>query len=192
MSTKDQPVIAFASKAKWSAWLEKHHDSSAGVWLKIAKKASGIKSVTYKEALDCALCYGWIDGQKGSFDDRYFVQKFTPRTARSRWSKINRERALELIESGEMKPAGLREVQRAQADGRWEAAYDSPSRVTVPEDLQRALDRNKRAKDFFATLTGVNRYAVLYRIQDAKRPETRARRIEQFVEMLGRHETLHP
>jgi uncharacterized protein YdeI (YjbR/CyaY-like superfamily) len=162
------------------------------VWLKIAKKASGIKSVTYKEALDCALCYGWIDGQKGSFDDRYFVQKFTPRRARSRWSRINRERALELIESGEMKPAGLREVQRAQADGRWEAAYDSPSRVTVPEDLQRALDRNKRAKDFFATLTGVNRYAVLYRIQDAKRPETRARRIEQFVEMLGRHETLHP
>ena len=192
MMIKEQPVIAFESKAKWTAWLEKHHDSSSGVWLKIAKKASGIRSVTYKEALDSALCYGWIDGQKGSFDDRYFVQKFTPRRSRSKWSKINRERALELIDSGEMRPAGLREVERAQADGRWEAAYDSPSRVTVPEDLERALDRNTTAKEFFATLTGVNRYAILYRIHDAKRPETRARRIEQFVAMLSRNEKPYP
>jgi uncharacterized protein YdeI (YjbR/CyaY-like superfamily) len=186
------PVVAFPSRDAFRAWLEEHHSDSTGLWLKIAKKASGIITVSYPEALEVALCYGWIDGQKGRFDDSYFVQRFTPRRPRSKWSKINCAKATKLIESGEMKPAGLREVERAKADGRWAAAYESPSNATVPQDLQRELDRNKRARDFFSTLSSVNRYAILYRIQDAKRPETRARRIEDFVRMLAEHKTLHP
>jgi uncharacterized protein YdeI (YjbR/CyaY-like superfamily) len=186
------PVVAFPSRDAFRAWLEEHHSDSTGLWLKIAKKASGIITVSYPEALEVALCYGWIDGQKGRFDDSYFVQRFTPRRPRSKWSKINRAKATKLIESGEMKPAGLREVERAKADGRWAAAYESPSNATVPQDLQRELDRNKSARDFFSTLSSVNRYAILYRIQDAKRPETRARRIENFVRMLAEHKTLHP
>lgn len=186
------PVIGFSSQAAWRAWLDKHHEEPEGLWLKIAKKASGIPTFTYAEALEVALCYGWIDGQKGRFDEQHFVQRFTPRRPRSKWSKINCTKAMELIERGEMKPAGLREVERAKADGRWAAAYASQSTATVPEDLQRELDRNKRAREFFATLSSVNRYAILYRIQDAKRPDTRARRIEKYVEMLSKHETIHP
>jgi uncharacterized protein YdeI (YjbR/CyaY-like superfamily) len=185
-------VVAFPSRDAFRAWLEKHHGDSAGLWLKIAKKASGIPTVSYAEAVEIALCYGWIDGQKDKFDDRYFLQRFTPRRARSKWSKINVSKATELIEKGEMTPAGLQEVERAKADGRWAAAYDAQSTATVPEDLQRALDRNKRAKAFFGTLSSINRYAILYRIQDAKRAETRARRIQQFVQMLSEHKTLHP
>jgi uncharacterized protein YdeI (YjbR/CyaY-like superfamily) len=191
-SDRELPTIAFASRDAWRAWLAEQHQASPGLWLKIAKKGSGIDSVSYADALDVALCHGWIDGQKAAFDDSYWLQRFTPRKPRSRWSKLNCDRALRLIEAREMKPAGLAEVERAQADGRWEAAYDGQSAATVPDDLERALDANERARDFFATLNRVNRYAILYRINDAKRPETRARRIEKYVAMLARREKLHP
>jgi uncharacterized protein YdeI (YjbR/CyaY-like superfamily) len=183
---------AFASAAEWEAWLREHHDSAPGIWIRFAKKGSGVPSVTYLEALHAALCFGWIDGQARSVDDASYVQRFTPRRARSIWSQRNREFATALIEAGRMQPAGLREVERAQADGRWEAAYDAPSTATVPEDLQRALDASPEAAAFFATLNGQNRYAILHRIQTAKRPETRARRIERFVAMLEKGETLYP
>jgi uncharacterized protein YdeI (YjbR/CyaY-like superfamily) len=160
--------------------------------LKIAKKHTGIDTVTHLEALDVALCHGWIDGQRQAHDDTWFLQRFTPRKARSRWSRINRDKALELIGRGVMKPAGLREVERAQADGRWDAAYEGQRAATVPDDLQAALDADDRAREFFETLDSQNRYAILYRLQDAKRPETRARRLEKFVGMLGRGEKLHP
>jgi uncharacterized protein YdeI (YjbR/CyaY-like superfamily) len=185
-------VVAFSSRDAFRTWLEKRHADSPGLWLKIAKKASGIPTVSYADAVEVALCYGWIDGQKDRFDDRYFLQRFTPRRPRSKWSKINVSKATELIEKGEMTPAGMQEVERAKGDGRWAAAYDAQSTATVPEDLQRELDKNKKAKAFFATLSSVNRYAILYRIQDAKRAETRARRIEQYVQMLSEHKTLHP
>jgi uncharacterized protein YdeI (YjbR/CyaY-like superfamily) len=193
METKqDLPVLPFSSQKEWESWLEKHHASAkGGLWLKIAKKDSGIPTVTYAEALDVALCYGWIDGQKGAYDESFFVQKFTPRRPRSRWSKINREKVTALIESGRMRPAGMAEIEKAQSDGRWEAAYDSQSRAVVPEDLQRELDRNPEAAAFFETLNKVNRYAILYRIHDAKKPETRARLIEKFIGMLNRGEKIH-
>jgi len=183
---------AFASAAEWEAWLREHHASAPGIWIRFAKKGSGVPSVTYLEALHAALCFGWIDGQARSVDDASYVQRFTPRRARSIWSKRNREFATALIEAGRMQPAGLREVERAQADGRWDAAYDAPSTATVPEDLQRALDASPEAAAFFATLNGQNRYAILHRVQTAKRPETRARRIERFVAMLEQGETLYP
>ena len=193
METKNGlPILPFASQEDWEKWLDEHHRTSKGLWLKIAKKGSGIDSVDYAEALDVALCHGWIDGQKGAFDDTFWLQKFTPRGPRSKWSKINVDKALALIESGRMKPAGLAEIEKARSDGRWEQAYDSQSRATVPEDLQRELDRNPEAAEFFATLNSVNRYAVLYRIHEAKKPETRARRIEKFIAMLNRKEKLHP
>ena len=187
----DEPRIAPESRAAWAAWLDEQHEQATGVWLQIAKKGSGLPSVTQVEAVETALAYGWIDGRAAPLDERYWLQRFTPRAARSKWSKINRTRAQRLIERGEMKPAGLREVERAKADGRWDAAYDSPRTATVPDDLQRALDANERAARFFAALDGRNRYAILYGIQDAKRPETRARRIEQYVAMLAEHRTLH-
>lgn len=186
------PILSFASQGKWEEWLDAHHGTSKGLWLKIAKKDSGVDTVNYAEALDAALCYGWIDGQKGALDDQFWLQKFTPRGPRSKWSKINRDKALALIDANRMKPAGLAEVERARSDGRWEAAYDSQSKASVPEDLQTELDRNPEAAAFFATLDSVNRYAVLHRIQDAKKPETRARRIEKFVGMLSRHEKVYP
>lgn len=186
------PTLPFESKKKWANWLAKQHDKSAGVWLKLAKKDSGIPSVTYEEALDVALCYGWIDGQKKGFDDKYWLQKFTPRGSKGIWSKINTEKAERLIASGEMKPAGLKAIEAAKQDGRWEAAYSSQKNISVPEDLQAALDKNRKAKAFFATLNSTNRYAILFRITTAKRPETRAKRIQQFVEMLERGEKLYP
>ena len=185
------PILPFANKKKWTDWLVKQHDKSAGVWLKLAKKDSGIASVTYEEALDVALCYGWIDGQKKGFDDKYWLQKFTPRGSKSIWSKINKEKAERLIASGEMKPTGLKSIEAAKRDGRWDAAYASQKNISVPEDFQVALDKNKRAKAFFATLNSVNRYAILFRIHNAKKAETRARRIQQFVEMLERGEKIH-
>lgn len=186
------PILPFASPRKWEEWLDKHHQTSKGLWLKLAKKDTGIDSVTYAEALDVALCYGWIDGQKGALDDTFWLQKFTPRTARSKWSKVNRDKATALIKDRRMKPAGLAAVEQARSDGRWEAAYDAQSKASVPEDLQRELDRNPEAAAFFATLDSANRYAVLYRVQEAKKPETRARRIEKFVAMLERGEKVHP
>jgi uncharacterized protein YdeI (YjbR/CyaY-like superfamily) len=189
---RELPTIAFASRTAWQAWLAKHHDTSSGVWLKIAKKDRRISTVSYPDALDVALSYGWIDGQKNKLDDDYWLQRFGPRKSRSRWSKINRAKALALIETGKMKAAGFREVERAKADGRWDAAYDGQRTATVPSDLQDALDGDAKARKFFATLDSANRYAILYRIHDAKRPETRARRIEQYVAMLSERKKLHP
>jgi len=172
--------------------LAAHHASSPGVWLKIAKKGAGQASVTYPDAIVGALAWGWIDGQKQAHDDRWWLQKFTRRGPRSPWSKINRTKAMELIAAGEMRPAGLAEVERAKADGRWGAAYDSARTSSVPEDLARALAANRRAAAFFEKIDGANRYAILYRVQNAKKPETRAARITQFVAMLSRHDTIHP
>jgi uncharacterized protein YdeI (YjbR/CyaY-like superfamily) len=183
---------AFTSADEWEAWLREHHDSAPGVWIKFARKGSGIPTVTYLEALHAALCFGWIDGQARAGDESFYVQRFTPRRSRSIWSKRNRDFATALIESGRMQPAGLREVERAKADGRWDAAYDAPSTATVPDDLQAALEANPAAAEFFARLKGQNRYAILHRVQTAKKPETRARRIEKFVAMLARGETLYP
>jgi uncharacterized protein YdeI (YjbR/CyaY-like superfamily) len=191
MVSIDLSVLPFESKKKWAAWLAKQHDKSAGVWLKLAKKDTEIPSVTYEEALDVALCYGWIDGQKKGFDDQYWLQKFTPRGPKSIWSKINTEKAERLIASGEMKPAGLRAIEAAKQDGRWEAAYASQKNISVPEDFQAALNKNQKAKDFFATLNSVNRYAILFRIQTAKKTETRLKRIQQFVEMLEKGEKIY-
>ncbi len=188
----DLPIVPFASREAWEAFLEGQHATSQGLWLKLAKKGSGIESVTYDQAVEVALCYGWIDGQVRKFDGDYYLQRFTPRRPRSRWSKVNREKATELIERGEMKAAGLREVERAKADGRWDAAYDPPSTATVPEDLQRELEKNERARSFFSELDSRNRYAILYQIQDAKRPETRARRIAKYVAMLAEQEKPYP
>ena len=183
--------LAFESVEAWEAWLREHHAASPGIWLKLPKKGSGIPSVTYAEALEDALCYGWIDGQRRSLGETFYVQKFTPRTMRSMWSKRNRERVAELAAAGRMQPAGLREVERAKEDGRWDAAYDAPSTSTVPDDLRRELDRHPEAAAFFATLDSRNRYAILHRIQTAKKPETRARRIEKFVAMLRAGEKLY-
>jgi uncharacterized protein YdeI (YjbR/CyaY-like superfamily) len=187
----DLPVVGFATRAEWATWLAAEHAASAGVWLKIARKDGGAESVSYSDALDVALCHGWIDGQKDRLDERFWLQRFTPRTPRSRWSKRNRERAEALIGSGQMAPAGTREIERAQADGRWEAAYDSHSTATVPDDLQAELDRNPAAREFFAELDSTNRYAILYRIQEARRPDTRARRIAKYVAMLNEGRRIH-
>lgn len=181
-----------ADAAAWARWLKRHHATAAGVWLRVAKKDSGIASVDYAGALEEALCHGWIDGQRKSDDAQYFQQRFTPRTARSMWSQINRAKVLKLIEQGRMLPAGLAEIERAKADGRWDAAYEAASVATVPSDLQAALDADKKAAKFFLTLNAQNRFAVLFRIQGAKKPETRARRIEKFVQMLAKGEKLHP
>lgn len=193
MDTKQGlPILSFASQKKWEEWLDKNHQTSKGLWLKIAKKGAETGTVSYAEALDAALCHGWIDGQKGVFDDQFWLQKFTPRGPKSAWSKVNREKAQALIEAGRMKPAGLAAIEQAQQDGRWERAYESQSKAAVPEDFQRELDRNPEAAAFFDTLESYNRYAILYRIQEAKKPETRARRIEKFIGMLNRHEKVHP
>lgn len=186
------PVMSFKSKEKWLQWLEMHNSKSTGVWLKLSKKGSNISSVTYPEAIEAALSYGWIDGQKKPLDDSYWLQKFTPRGQRSIWSKINCEKAGLLIKEGKMRPAGLKEVERARADGRWNTAYESQSKISVPDDLQKALDKNPAAKQFFGTLNSINRYAVLFRIHQAKKAETRMARIDKFVKMLEENKTLHP
>lgn len=188
MKQTELPVLPFANKKKWSDWLAKQHEKSTGVWLRLAKKDSGIPSVTYEEAVDVALCYGWIDGQKKSFDDTYWLQKFTPRGPKSIWSRINTKKVERLIASGEMQPAGLKAVEAARQDGRWEAAYASQKNISIPEDFQAALDQNEKARAFFSTLKSAERYSVLFRIHNARKPETRARRIQQFIEMLERNE----
>jgi uncharacterized protein YdeI (YjbR/CyaY-like superfamily) len=191
MKSTELPIKPFTSKTKWAEWLAQQHDKSAGVWLKLAKKDSGISSVTYEEALDVALSYGWIDGQKKGLDDKYWLQKFTRRGPKSIWSKINTEKAEKLIANGEMKPAGLKAIEAAKQDGRWDAAYASQKNITVPEDFQAALDKNNKAKTFFATLKSAERYSFLFRLHHAKRPETRAKHIQQFVSMLERGEKLY-
>jgi uncharacterized protein YdeI (YjbR/CyaY-like superfamily) len=193
MPNKDQlPTLSFATQQDWEAWLEAHSAEAPGLWLKIAKKATGRPSVSYAQALEGALCYGWIDGQKAGLEDEHWLQMFTPRRPRSGWSRVNCEKATALIAAGRMRPAGLQQVEQAQADGRWEAAYDSQRTIGVPEDLQRALDADPAAKAFFATLDSANRYAILYRIQTAKKPETRAARIQKLVAMLSQGQKIHP
>jgi uncharacterized protein YdeI (YjbR/CyaY-like superfamily) len=187
-----EPVMSFPTRDAWETWLAEQHASSRGLWLKLAKKSSGFETVSRADALEVALCYGWIDGQADSFDEHHWLQRFTPRTPRSKWSRINREKAMRLIESGEMKPAGLREIERAKADGRWEAAYEPASTATIPDDLERALAKSDRAREFFAGLDSRNRYAIIYRIQDAKKPETRSRRIATFVAMLNEGKKIYP
>jgi uncharacterized protein YdeI (YjbR/CyaY-like superfamily) len=185
------PTVAFADARAFATWLAVNHATSRGVWLRLAKKGAGTPSVTYAEAIDVALVWGWIDGQKRPADETSWLQKFCRRGARSMWSKINRDKATALIAAGAMRPPGLAEVERAKRDGRWEAAYDAPSRAVVPEDLAAALAANPRAAAFFATLDAANRYSVLFRVQAPKKAETRARKIEEFVAMLARGERVH-
>jgi uncharacterized protein YdeI (YjbR/CyaY-like superfamily) len=187
----DLAVRAFRDDRAFERWLDRNHDRSPGLWIKIAKRDSGVASVTHAEALETALCYGWIDGQRRKLDGTHFLQRFTPRRPRSMWSKINCAKATRLVEAGRMHAAGLREMERARADGRWAAAYDGQRTATVPEELRHELDGNRRAREFFATLDSRNRYAFIWRVQEAKKPETRRRRAEQFVKMLAAHETLH-
>ena len=190
-TAKDLPVLSFATPKAWSGWLAAHHASSRGVWLKIAKARTSSASITYAQAIEGALAWGWIDGQKGKLDDAWWLQRFTPRKAKSPWSKINRAKAEALIAAGSMQPPGLAEVERAKCDGRWERAYDGAGSSSVPADLAAAFARNARALAFFETLDGANRYAILYRVQTAKKPETRAERITRFVAICARHETIH-
>jgi len=191
MNPADLPMMTFESKKLWAVWLSRQHNTSNGVWLKLAKKDSGIPSVTYDEAVDVALCYGWIDGEKKGFDDKYWLQRFTPRGPKSIWSKINTEKAERLIASGEMKPSGLRAIEAARRDGRWDAAYASQKNMTVPQDFQVALAKNKKAKESFGALNSANRYAILFRIHNVKKTQTRKKRIQQFIEMLERGEKIY-
>jgi uncharacterized protein YdeI (YjbR/CyaY-like superfamily) len=187
----DLPVLLFATPHDLEAWLEENHGGSEGIWLKIAKKGAPQPSVTYAEALELALCFGWIDSQKRGHDERHFLQRFTPRRPRGRWSKINREKCEALIAAGAVRPAGLAEIAAAKADGRWEAAYEGQRNATVPEDLLRELEANPAAAEFFASLDGANRYAIIYRLNEAKKTETRERRLAKFVAMLERGEKIH-
>lgn len=184
--------MLFADQKAWKSWLANNFASSAGVWLKLAKKLADLQSITYQQALDTALCYGWIDGQKKSGDKSFWLQKFTPRGPKSIWSKINRAKAKQLISGGSMQAPGLAAIERAKANGRWQAAYDSHRTATLPEDFRQALDHNYAAKAFFSTLNSQNRYAILFRIQTAKKIETRQKRIEQFIAMLKKKEKLYP
>jgi uncharacterized protein YdeI (YjbR/CyaY-like superfamily) len=186
------PIHLFAAPPDLEAWLERNHAASDGLWLKIAKKGSEESSVSYAEGLELALCFGWIDSQKRGHDEKFFLQRFTPRRPRGRWSRINRDKAEALIAAGAMRPAGLAEVEAAKADGRWDAAYEGARTAKVPDDLQRELDANQAAREFFAGLDSSNRYAIVYRLNDAKKPETRERRLRKFVAMLERGEKIHP
>ncbi|MEO8910780.1 MAG: YdeI/OmpD-associated family protein [Gemmatimonadaceae bacterium] len=185
------PIIAFKNQKEWESWLRKNHRTSTGIWMRLAKKASGIPSITYPDAVESALCYGWIDGLKRPESETAWLQRFTARRPRSMWSEINRQRALALIGAERMQAAGLEEVERARKDGRWEAAYGSQAAVTIDREFEKALNKRRRAVEFFKTISAANRYAILWRIQTAKKPETRERRIREYVEMLEKGETLH-
>lgn len=188
---KELPVLLFDDQSTWHNWLEENHKQTQGIWLKLAKKSLGKKSITYEDALEEALCYGWIDGQKQTYNNEYWLQKFSPRGSKSIWSKVNVAKAEALIKSGKMQSSGLMIVKSAKKNGRWEAAYDSPSTATVPKDFQAALDKNPKAKQFFDTLNRANVYAFCWRVQTAIKPETRQARIEKFIEMLSKGEKLH-
>ena len=190
--TSERTTEQFAGPEEFRAWLREHHGTSAGIWLRIAKKGADLTTTTYEEAVLVALTFGWIDGQARPGDDTYWLQGFTRRRRQSPWSKVNRERAEALMDAGAMEPSGLAEVERARADGRWDRAYDGQRTAQPPADLLEALAARPAARDVFATLNRTNRYAILYRIQDARRPETRARRIARFVDMLERGETIYP
>jgi uncharacterized protein YdeI (YjbR/CyaY-like superfamily) len=187
-----EPRLTFATQAEWEAWLESNGSDALGVWLRLAKKSAEEPTVTYAQALESALCHGWIDGQKQSEGEHYWLQRFTLRTAKSIWSKINKAKAEALVSAGRMRPAGLLAIDRAKRDGRWDAAYSSASTSIIPDDLRQALDANRKAKEFFATLNSQNRYAILFRIQNVKKAETRAKKIAQFIEMLNNGEKLYP
>jgi uncharacterized protein YdeI (YjbR/CyaY-like superfamily) len=189
---QDLPVLAFDDRAAWESWLETEGARSPGLWLKLAKAGAPRPTIGKAEAIEAALCHGWIDGQLASFDEHQFLARFTRRRPGSRWSAVNRDTAQRLIAAGRMSAAGRREVEAARADGRWDAAYASQSKAEPPADLLAALEANPAAARLFAGLDSANRYAVIYRVQDAKRPETRARRIGEYVEMLARGETIHP
>lgn len=186
------PIRAFSSIRLWRAWLDRNHRQCEGLWVKLAKKASAAETISYEEARDHAIAFGWIDGLRNSIDDQYYAIRFTPRRKRSKWSQINRAVAERLIASDEMTAAGLEQVEAARQDGRWEAAYAGAATIEMHPDLERALKKNPAAKRFFATVSGANRYAVLFGVHDAKRPETRARRIEKLVAMLARGDVPHP
>lgn len=185
------PVLAFSNGASFEKWLDNQPADAAGAWLKLLKKSASARGLTKAEAIDVALCYGWIDGQLDKYDDQYWLVRFTPRKARSRWSQVNRKRAMELLAEGRMRKSGIAQIGAARSDGRWDAAYSPASSAKVPPDLQDALDANPEAAKFFATLKGANRYAILYRIGAVKRAETRARKIADYVAMLERGETIH-
>ncbi|RDV00897.1 YdeI/OmpD-associated family protein [Trinickia dinghuensis] len=187
-----EPRLTFLDQKEWENWLTQNGGTSTGIWLRLAKKGAGRPTLTYGQAVESALCHGWIDGQKQTENEEYWLQRFTRRSAKSIWSALNKDRAEALIAAGRMLPSGMREIEKAKEDGRWEAAYTSPSNSVVPDDLQAALDANPKASEFFATLNGRNRYAILFRIQNAKKPETRVRKIEEFIGMLSRGETIHP
>ena len=191
MSTANElPIVEAADQQAWRAWLAANHADQAGAWLKFAKKGAPMASVTYAEAIEEALCFGWIDGQARGFDEHFYLQRFTPRRPKSKWSQINREKATRLLAEGRITPSGLAQIEAAKSDGRWEAAYPAQSAATVPEDLLRALDQNPKAKKFFETLTGSTRYAFLYRLHNVKKPESRAKRIERYIELLNDGKTL--
>ena len=186
------PILTPPDRAAWERWLDRHHATAPGVWLKLAKKGAGAAEVlTHAEALEEAIRYGWIDGQKAAHDATHWLQRFTPRSPRSKWSQVNRQAAERLTEADRMTPAGLAQVEAAKQDGRWENAYEPQSRATVPEDFRRALKDNPNAEQFFATLTGARRYAFLYRLHQTKRPETRAKKIAGYIELLEQGRTLH-
>jgi uncharacterized protein YdeI (YjbR/CyaY-like superfamily) len=188
---KNLPVMLFVTQQDWHAWLDENHSRHKGLWIKHAKKSSGKQSVSYDEALEEALRYGWIDSQKQAYDTDYYLQKFTPRGSKSIWSKVNVAKVEALIGAGKMQPTGLVAMESAMQDGRWDAAYDSPSASEMPKDFLAALDKNPKAKQFFETLNKANVYGFCWRVQTAKKPETRKARIEKFIDMLSRGEKLH-
>ncbi len=190
-STDSLPILLFPTPSDWSGWLEKNHETSPGIWMKFAKKNSGIISITYDQALDIALCFGWIDSMVNTYDEKTYVQKFTPRRAKSMWSKTNVEHVKRLLEEGKMHPAGLKEMERAQSDGRWQAAYDSPAASTPPDDFMQELKKSPKSLAFFETLNKTNRYAILWRLQTAKKAETRNKRMKEILEMLEKGEKFH-
>jgi uncharacterized protein YdeI (YjbR/CyaY-like superfamily) len=191
MPKDDLPIIAFETPAEWKKWLAQNHTQTSGIWLRIFKKGSNAASVTHAEALDEALCYGWIDGQRNKYDDSSFLQKFTPRRRKSIWSKINTRHVERLTKAGKMKPSGHAEVEAAKADGRWQQAYDSHRSMTLPEDFLMELEKNPKAKSFFETLNKTNLYSIAFRLQTAKKPETRQKRMKEILEMLSRGEKFH-
>jgi uncharacterized protein YdeI (YjbR/CyaY-like superfamily) len=191
-SKGDLPILLFDNQQGLEAWLKLNHTDSNGIWIKIAKKGSDCTSIDYAGAVESALCYGWIDSQAASLDEQYYLQKFSPRKPRSKWSKLNTQKAEALIASGRMQPSGYRQVELAKADGRWEAAYDPQSQISIPLDFQNALDGNLKAMEFFSTLNSQNRNAILHRLQDAKNPETRSTRIKKFIGMLENNKKIYP
>lgn len=192
MTSTEYPIITFKTINEWENWLAQHHAKAPGIWIQLFKKESGINSPPRSEILDIALCYGWIDGQAKSYDKKSWLQKFTPRRPRSIWSKRNTEHVERLIKQGKMKPAGYAEIEKAKADGRWEKAYDAPSTMTIPEDFLIALSKNKKAKDFFEKLNKTNMYAIVWRLQTAKKPETKIKRMNAILAMLSKGEKFHP